>query len=234
MLSPVLSSLFIGLKSIRTGGELFLINDTPHRFLPALLNELEKYALTKGRKFTFLNFSPQVQPLQTALVHQGWKQISSPAAAILHVSFHRLQQKVAPSFTLVKAGHVLDIRSKALSSLWARMNTSGQPSSLLTIIFFNNQKTLVPPGKKVTIYSDGRVVDKVSLNKNLVKTYTNPKGLVTVRIEKGKAWIQGASCPHKICCFSPPISTAGERIICAPSRFLLDIGGPSFVDTAIG
>jgi len=114
------------------------------------------------------------------------------------------------------------------------MNTSGQPSSLLTTVLFNNQKTLAPPGKKALVYSEGRVIDELSLSKDAVNTYTNPKGLITVRVEKGKAWIPRASCPHKICCFSPPVSSAGERIICAPSRFLLDIEGPFFIDTSIG
>ena len=234
LLSPLLSPLFLSLKSVKTGGQLYLIDDSPHLFLPEIIQELEQYTLTGGRSFTILDSSPVERHLRTALLQRGWTHVFSPVRASFNISIDRLQKKVAPSFTLVKQGHVLDIRSKALSSLWARMKASSQPSSLLTTVVFNNQKTLVPPGKKVKVYSEGCVIDEISLCKDTTKTYTNSRGLITVRVEKGKVWIPGASCPHKICCFSPAVSSAGERIICAPNRFFLSVEGPSFIDTAIG
>ncbi|MGD8534841.1 MAG: NusG domain II-containing protein, partial [Candidatus Aminicenantes bacterium] len=43
-----------------------------------------------------------------------------------------------------------------------------------------------------------------------------------------------ASCHQKICLSHPPVSQAGERVICAPNNFLLEIQGTGLVDTVIG
>lgn len=234
LLSPLLSPLFLGLKSVRGGGQLYLISDTPHLFLPKILHELEKYTLTERRGFTILDSSPVERRCREALLQHGWTQVFSPARASLILSIHHLLQKVAPSFTLINHGHVLDIRSKTLSSLWAQINTSGLSSSLLVTVCFNNQNALSPPGKEVHIYSDGALVSKLSLKKDVVKTFNNPKGSITIHISGHKAWVSHASCLHQVCRYTPPVSSSGEQIICAPGHFLVEIDGAPSIDTVIG
>jgi hypothetical protein len=55
-----------------------------------------------------------------------------------------------------------------------------------------------------------------------------------VRVESGSARVVESPCLHQICRNTPPISLSGERVICAPHHFLLEIQGPSGLDTVIG
>lgn len=234
LLSPLLSPLFLSLKSIRKGGQLYLITDRPYLFLPRILHELGKYTLSDGRSFTILDASPLEREVNKALVRNGWKRVFFPAQASLIVSFHHLQQKSPPSFALVKQGHVLDIRSQSLYSLWTNINSSGPPSRVLTTICFNNQRPPTPPGKEVLIYSGGRLVSTLSLKKNTIKAFNNPRGSIVLHVSARKAWVSQASCPHQVCRYTPPVSSPGEQIVCAPSHFLVEISGLSSIDTVIG
>jgi len=234
LISPLLRSLFLNLKSVRTGGQLYLIHNSPHLFLPKILHELRKFTLSEGKAFAFFDSSPHENLLRKALLQGGWTSVPSPAQASLLLSFRHLHQEVTPSFTLIKEGHVLDIRSKALSSLWTQIQASGPSSRLLTTVCFNNQKALFPPGQEVNIYSEGRLVSTLSLKKDRVKTFNSSKGNITVRIQNRKAWVVQASCSHQVCRCSPPIASAGGQIICAPSHLLVEINGSGVVDTVIG
>ena len=46
--------------------------------------------------------------------------------------------------------------------------------------------------------------------------------------------VDQSCCRNKICVATAPVALAGERIICAPNHFLLEIEGTPFVDTVIG
>ncbi len=234
LLSPILSPLFLRLKPARKCGHLYLINDRPHLFLPQILHELEQYTLTDGRSFTILDSLPVKREVREALLERGWKYVFSPAQASLILSFHHLEQEAAPSFTLVKQGHILDIRTKPLSDLWAQISSSRPPSDLLTAACFNDQRVSIPPGKEVNIYSSGRLVSRLPLKKNIVKTLNSPRGSITVHISDHKAWVSQATCPHQICRYMSPISSSGEKIVCAPGHFLVEIVGSSLIDTVIG
>jgi len=114
------------------------------------------------------------------------------------------------------------------------MNKNHRPSLCLTIASLKNRRSDLLSGELVTLYKDGNLIERISLKKKLSKSFRTLEGKITVRVEDGKAWISESSCRHKICLHTPPVSLAGERIICAPSHFLLEIQGQHSVDTSIG
>jgi hypothetical protein len=111
---------------------------------------------------------------------------------------------------------------------------SHNPSSWLTIASFNTRRVDAYQGTSASIYLEGQKVESVSLEKTVSRKLQTERGDINVVVENGKAWVSGSSCRHKICLFTPPVSLAGERIICAPNHFLLEIQGSRHIDTAIG
>jgi hypothetical protein len=74
----------------------------------------------------------------------------------------------------------------------------------------------------------------LSLDKDLSRTYRAEKGKISLIVQNRRVWVSDSSCRHKICSSAPPISLTGERIICAPNHFFVEIQGPRVVDTVIG
>lgn len=233
LLPPMLSPFLVSFKSTKNASHLYLITEFPQKYITSILHELNNYGLIHGHRFSFLTSFPFDEDFKRTLTQRGWNYIPSPSQIDLSFSFINLHQKVDPSFTLVRQGTIWDLRSKKLASLWLKMRRNDRPSSLLTIASFKNNPSS-QSGKAVSVYKDGRKIGHLSLKKNSLISYNTEKGPISVRVKDGKAWVQESSCPQKICCFSPPISLAAERIICAPNHFLLEIEGSSFVDTIIG
>lgn len=234
LFAPLLSPFFVSFKSTKKASHLYLITDSPQRYISLILQELQRHGLIDGHNFTLLNSFSFFEDLKRTLHQEGWKHVQPSFHTNICFSLSRLYQKADPSFTLVKSGKILDIRSKELASLWLQMNRNNNPSSFLTIVSFKEAKTSIRSGKHVSVYKDGRKVDTIFLKKKTLRSYTTERGKVSVRVEDGKAWVSESSCSHKICCLSPPVFIAGERIICAPNHFLLEIEGSAFIDTSIG
>ncbi len=231
--SALLPPLLATSRSPSSSSELYLISDSPHLFLPILFEGLQKFGLYSGRNFFFRNFHPQAEKIQKNLSQKGWLHVQGDILGDVFISASCLRQPASPSFTLIKEGRVLDIRSEMLLTLWKEMNQKGKASSSLTVASFK-KVLLLQPGTKASIYIEGRKKHSLSLKHEFSKTFLTREGQVTVAIEKGKVFVQNSSCPNKICLFSSPASLVGERIICAPNHFLLEIEGPRFIDTAIG
>lgn len=234
LFAPLLSPFFMSFKSTKKASHLYLLTDSPQRYISLILQKLQRYGLIDGHNFTFLNSFSFDEELKRTLHQEGWKYVQPPFHTNLCFSFSHLHQKADPSFTLVKSGKIWDIRSKELASIWLQMNRNNNPSSLLTIASFKEAKTSICSGKYVSIYKDGRKIDTIVLKNKTSRSYATERGKVSVRLEDGKAWVSESSCSHKICCLSPPVFIAGERIICAPNHFLLEIEGSAFIDTSIG
>ena len=232
--TPILTPLILSSKKTKNDLEVFLIAEQPHLFIPPLLEEILKYSPSEGRTFAFLNPHPDEKSLKGVLSKKGWQFIHEPALANLLFSFSHLQHKASPSFTLVKEGRIWDIRSQKLYAHWRDMNTNHEPSSCLTIASLKNNPADHSGGEFVSIYKNGRKVEILSLKQNTTQTFRAQDGKVTARIEDGKAWVLESSCRHKICLYSPPVSLAGERIVCAPNHFLLEIQRSGSIDTIIG
>ena len=234
ILTPLLTPLFLAAKKSKSGCELYLIADNPEKFLPLILNELHDYVTNHGHSFTFLNSHPQENDLRRILSQRGLTYVQKPIKADLTLSFSPLHKKTLPSFTLIREGRVWDIRSRKLYSLWREMNKNHMPSSCLTIASFKSRQSRPFSGEYVSVYNDGRKTEMISLEENVTKSYRTRGGKITLRVENRKTWISESPCRHKICLSSPPVSFSGERIICAPNHFLLEIQGSRYIDTSIG
>ncbi len=232
--APLLTPLILSSKKSAHDLELYIIAEKPQLFLSTLLEETRGYDPSGGRKFTFLNPPPHKNDILKALLEKGWEFVQEPVPANLVLSFSRLHHKALPSFTLVREGRVWDIRSQRLFSLWQEMNKNHALSSCLTTISFKNKPLGRSDGKSVSVYSRGRKIATLPIKENLTRSFKTQAGTITARIRNGRAWIAESSCRHKICLHSPPVSLAGERIICAPNHFLLEIERSRSVDTVIG
>ena len=213
---------------------LYLIDNNPETILPSLLKEMERWSLVSGRRYSFRDEHPQKEALGQAFRANGWMPASSLQIACLVLSFRPLRYPVLPSFTLVRAGKIWDIRSSRLYSLWKERNSHHTPSSSLTILSFQATQTNLPRGESVRIFRNGAKIEDVSLKEDLERTFRVRNGFVSIRLQSGKIWVSDSSCPQKICCSAHPISAASERIVCAPNHFLLEVLGPRLVDTIIG
>jgi hypothetical protein len=231
--SPLLTPLLLA-SSFSSNDELFLLADRPEIYLPVLLEELGMGNIGFVRSSFSLNAHPRKKALSQALKTSGWTQASQPQKADLTLSFRPLQHPSPPSFTRVSSGQIWDVRTKKLLSLWREMNKKNPPSSCLTVASLQTKQTANVLGNSARFCLDGRVIEEVSLKKDRVKTFRAKNGNVNVKIEQGKVSVLSSSCRHKICCSVSPICFTGERIVCAPNHFLLEIKGPRLVDTVIG
>jgi hypothetical protein len=231
--TPLLAPFLSGSQD-PTNTQLFLISERPETFLPDLLEKTASQNWKFRRSYAVLGNSPKKTALSQALKSSGWTIASSPQKARVTLSFRSLEQASPSSFTLVRAGRILDIRTKELYSLWKEINEKHPHSSSMTIATLQARQAGHSPGTAVRIYHNGHVVEEASLKKDRIQTFGTERGKVSVKIEQGKAFVLSSSCRHKICRSAPPVSFPGERIVCAPNHFLLEIRGPSPIDTIIG
>jgi len=233
-LIPSLTPILLAKSSQKSGFELYLISDSPQHVISPILRELRNFGLIQGHRYNFPNPHPHEEGLRNALGQNGWRHVSTPSRADFNLSFSYLREKALPSFTFIKNRRIWDMRSQELLSLWKEMNKAGKPSSFLTIVSFKNKQPHFVPGTYADILIDGRSVESISLRKDCSKRFRTQKGNIAVTVKDGKAWVTDSSCRHKICVYSSPVSIAGERVICAPNHFLLEIKGPHSIDTSIG
>jgi len=138
-----------------------------------------------------------------------------------------------PSFTAAWNGRVIDLRRSGLTALWRRMREDGL-SRRLTVVDLGEPNRSGGPAEEAMVKVDGRVVDRLPLKSSACRAYPVRDGHVTVRTGLGFARVTDSSCRQKICASSPPVSRAGERIVCAPGRFILEIPGRGYWDTTTG
>jgi len=231
--APLLSQFILGSQKTQNASEIHLISDDPHQALPVLLEELKRYGMNYRKKFAFLNSSPHEKKMIQELQKKGWAFSPIHTDSDLSISFRSLKHKIRPSFTLAREGEVWDIRSNRLLPLWKQLNSGGPLSSSLTIASLRGSKHRYA-GRSLSVFSRGQKVASLPLDRNKTKIYKGKEGEIAVSVNNGKVWVNESSCRHKICCLTPPISYAGERIICAPNRLLVEIDRTSLVDTSIG
>lgn len=233
--APALTPLLLAAEqATHHGGELFLISDKPEDYLPVLLAESAGFLPLAGKSFCFNSPHPQQQQLRQRLEKLGWAPAALPSRAHLRLSFSPLHSPSRPSFTFVREGRIWDVRSRKLRSLWDAMGQSSQPSASLTIAGFRPEPHPGTPGRFAAAYQDGRLRERFPLDRVESVSFPTRRGALVVRVEKGAARVVHSPCRHQICRYTPPISQAGERVVCAPSHFLLEIQGPSGLDTVIG
>lgn len=230
--APFLTPFLFSSQRNQGENQLYVISEHPHQTSSFLLKELQKRGLMQRPRFQFLNFHPHEDNLRRELQRLGWTfSQNSPVSVV--ISHHLLEQKTTPSFTFIKGGHIQDIRNHALFSLWKDMSNQA-PSSSLTVFTFKKRNSLKTPGETALVYREGSLIDDFSLSRNETRAYPALKGKMALTIKNRQVRILKASCAQKICLHSHPISLAGERIVCAPNHFLIEIRGNPSVDTSIG
>lgn len=100
---------------------------------------------------------------------------------------------------------------------------------VFSIIFILNKET----GEYVEIYYKGQLLERHSLNQNIIVTI-NKKGYNQIIIEENKVYMKSSSCKNQICVHSPSISKVGQRIICAPNGIVVIIAGVKQLDGVTG
>ncbi len=221
-------------RTLRSSSALYLISDSPGDVLPPVLAEIDSRIQKAGRRFAFLNPHPNAEEINKTLSALGWKFDQRASAGGLAFSFQRLGLPSLPSFALIRSGRICDIRSQRLWQTWKKMAASGALSSCLTIASFDLPRRNQIPGKAVTVYADGKRLASLPLARDLVKPFHTRAGPVVVGVEAGRAKVLSSPCQHRVCLASPPVFLAGERIVCAPRHFLLEVEGPHLVDTVTG
>ncbi len=234
LVSPVITSVLLATQKTGKNSELYLIADNPHDVIPLILNELSVYNIDPGKQFSFLTAHPQRDALSQALQRRGQALAADPQQADMTISFSLLQNQARPSFALIKNGRIWDVRTQKLLRLWSTLNEHNPSTSGLTIVGFKQAKKREAQGQAVILFQNGRQIERVPLKGQKTEVLPGRLGDITLRIENGRAWISESSCRHQICRLSPPVSLTGERIICAPNHFLLEVQGGGSVDTVIG
>jgi len=231
--TPLLTPLLLTSQRAVHDSELYLISDHPQSVLPSLLETLHNSRTPGQKTFAFLNPHPFQEDLKNLLRQRGWSPVAHPAQSDMTLSFSLLHHKACPSFTLVRNGKILDIRGWRFNSLWQSMTKAASRASLLTTAAFSGKPSPLKGGHAVSLYKDGHQIARLPLKGSWTRRIPTKQGPITVRMHAGQTWIAESSCLHKICVSTPPIARAGERIICAPNHFLLEIQG-RMVDTVIG
>ena len=216
-----------------SGGELFLISDSPQDVLPPLLRGLAGEGRLTPGLFSLGDSQPLAEAVGTALAKDGWRRSAPGQKPGLVLSFSPLRQACAPSFTFVRDGRVVDIRHGGLQALWREISKPGARSSCLTIASLK-APAATGRGQSAILYLDGRKKDRLDLGRETAKTYETAGGFVRVAVEGGSVRVSESSCRHKICASSAAVSGTGDRIVCAPNRFLVQVEGRRAVDTVIG
>jgi hypothetical protein len=221
-------------RGSKSPSAVYLIGDTPGDVLLSILPEIGAAIQQPERRFAFLTPHPTAEELNKTLSAAGWKFDPRASGAALALSFQPLARPSLPSFTLIRNGQVCDIRNLNLRQTWEKMNASGALSSCLTVASLELPRRNLAPGKAVAVYADGKKQASLPLSRDRVKSFYTRTGRVVVGIKAGRAMVVSSTCRHQVCLASPPIFLAGERVVCAPRHFLLEVEGPRLVDTVTG
>jgi hypothetical protein len=88
-------------------------------------------------------------------------------------------------------------------------------SIILVIVFIPSVQ-----GEFVEVYHNGKMIEKIDLSLNKNYTY-DIDGEIIVEIKDKTARVVSNNCHSQICVQTPPISKVGEKIICAPKKFVI-------------
>ena len=89
------------------------------------------------------------------------------------------------------------------------------------IFLFTRNRSM---GEMVQISVDGVDIARYSLRQDREEVITGARGLNNhLIIRDGKAWIEAADCPDKLCVREKPIERNGEMIVCLPNKVIVRI-----------
>lgn len=231
--SSALASVVMGLGGGQSAGNradaFYLLSDRPQDHLPGVLEGLARRGMFRGRTIS-LGVHPRAAEIRAAL--RTWRIVPEGEPADVMLRFEALRAESRSSFTLVSGGRLVDERKGAWLELWRDMQ--GERASGVTVASFAAGRGKNAGGTTARVSMDGRFLDRLSLDVDGGRTYSGPAGRIGIRFGEGSLWIEHAECRHRICALTPPASRAGDRILCAPNRFLAEVEGRRTWDTVIG
>lgn len=80
-------------------------------------------------------------------------------------------------------------------------------------------------GERVVVERGGRILFTAPLGENRTVPLPGPLGETVLSIHDGRACIEAASCPNKVCMGMGKIARHGELIACVPNELLVRIEG---------
>lgn len=223
---------FLAAKKNPGSVELYIIGDSPEEVLPTLLNELNRLSLYQVKNFAFIQEHPRQKAVELVFQNMGWKS-STPGKAELIVGFTLLHTPARPSFTLIQDGRIRDLRSAKLYALWQQMQTWPAVRTLTTLTV-NASFPQPQPGNTVAVRVGGQVIERLPLSRNIRRSLDTGSGRLTFLVDNGRVRVEESTCRHRVCVASSPVSLAGERIICAPNHFILEVEGRHWLDIIVG
>lgn len=82
-----------------------------------------------------------------------------------------------------------------------------------------------PPGARVVVERQGRVVFTAPLDTERTVALAGPLGDTVLAIRQGHACITASPCPHKVCMGMGEVASSGELLACVPNGLLVRIEG---------
>jgi hypothetical protein len=94
--------------------------------------------------------------------------------------------------------------------------------AVIALVLLLGQKA----GSRVEVRLSGEVVRSFSLDDAVTYEIVDPEGGRNIlRIEGGKAWIEEADCPDRLCVGMGKISRIGQTVVCLPHELVIEIVG---------
>jgi hypothetical protein len=90
--------------------------------------------------------------------------------------------------------------------------------------FFLTPRWVVSTGTVVHISQDNRLFARYPLEADRDVAVPGPLGPTSVRIRRGRVFIQASPCSHKVCSMMGEIGKEGGIIVCIPNRVVVSIG----------
>jgi len=84
-------------------------------------------------------------------------------------------------------------------------------------------------GELLTVRTPGSITE-IPLNIDSRNPVSGPLGTAFLVVQKGRAHLENAPCPLKICEAMGDIDRSGEVIVCLPNRIVVRVSGPEEVD----
>ena len=84
-------------------------------------------------------------------------------------------------------------------------------------------------GELLTVRTPGQTTE-IPLRIDGRHAVSGPLGIAYLVVEKGRAHLENAPCPLKICEAMGSIDESGDLIVCLPNRIVVKVGGPEKVD----
>lgn len=177
-----------------------------------------------GRKVSGLNVGSK-DPL--------WRRLSgSGTVAMLGA---RPVAQTASGITLLSGTRLMDPRRGAFSALSGKIYGEPFGDTELTLRVNSLESNLVGrKGEKAVVSVDGRSYGTLSLLKDGEMRVRSSWGEMKLVSRSGRIWAEESGCRNRLCVHKGAIGNAGQKILCAPQRIVVEIPGPSLVDAIVG